>query len=101
MVLVCGEMFQTAQCVNSPPGASGSSTLKTTFFASVGISAICKGGLVFGPSHEYFGGIFAPCWKAELVIYTQAPRAANEAISTSKLADGPSPIACRLVRPCV
>jgi hypothetical protein len=69
-------MFQTAQCVNSPLGASGSSTIKTRLFASEGTSEICKGGLVFGPSHENFDGMFPPCWKAELVIFILAPPAA-------------------------
>jgi hypothetical protein len=100
MVLVCGDMFQTAQCVNSPVGASGSSTIKTTLFALVGTSEICKGGLVFGPSHENFDGMFAACWKAELVIFILAPPA-NEAIAASKIADAPAIIAFRMVRPAV
>src|SRR5438045_8887509 len=78
MVLVCVEMFQTGQCVNSPLGASGSSTIKTRLFASEGTSEIYKGGLVLAPSHENFDGMFAPSWKAELVIFILASPAANE-----------------------
>ena len=32
-----GSMFQTIQCVNKPRGASGSSTIKTSDFASLGM----------------------------------------------------------------
>ena len=56
---------------------------------------------MFGPSHENFGGMFAPCWKAELVIFILAPPAANEAIAASKIADAPAIIAFRIVRPAV
>src|SRR5436189_3750842 len=94
-------MFQTAQCVNSPLGASGSSTIKTTLFVSGGTSEICNGGLVLAPSHENFDGILPPCWKAELVIFILAPPAANEAIAASKMADGPAIIAFRIDRPSV
>jgi hypothetical protein len=92
-------MFQTAQCVNSPLGASGSSTINTRLFAPEGTSEICKGGLVLAPSHENFDGMFAPSWKAELVIFILAPPAANEAIAASKVADTPTIIAFRIVRP--
>src|SRR5256886_16706881 len=99
MVLVCGEMFQTVQCVNSPLGASGSSTIKTRLLASEGTSEICKGGLVFAPSHENFDGMFAPSWKAELVIFILAPPAANEVIGASKIADALAIIPFRIVTP--
>jgi hypothetical protein len=99
MVLVCGEMFQAVQCVNNPLGASGSSTIKTRFFAPEGTSAICKGGLVSAPSHENFDGMFPPSWKAELVIFILAPPAANEAIAARKIANAPATIAFRIIRP--
>src|SRR5256886_16721452 len=95
MVVVCEEMFQTTQCVNSPLGASGSSTIKTRLFASEGTSEICKGGLVFAPSHVNFDGMFAPSWKAELVTFILAPPAANEAIAARKIADALAIIAFR------
>src|SRR5437870_9516917 len=96
MVLVCGEMFQTVQCVNSPLGASGSSTIKTRLLASEGTSEICKGGLVFAPSHENFDGMFAPSWKAELVIFILALPAANEVMGVIKFAIAPEIIAFRM-----
>src|SRR5438132_13588551 len=99
MVVVCEEMFQTTQCVNSPLGASGSSTIKTRLFASGGTSEICKGGLVLAPSHENFDGMLPPCWKAELMIFILAPPAANEAIAASRIADAPAIIPFRIVRP--
>src|SRR5436190_4020899 len=92
-------MLQTAQCVNSPLGASGSSTIKTRLFASGGTSEICKGGLVLAPSHENFDGMLPPCWKAELVIFTLAPPAANEAIAATATTDAPAIIAFCIIRP--
>src|SRR6266566_2748335 len=92
-------MFQTAQCVNSPLGASGSSTIKTRLFASAGTSEICNGGLVLAPSHVNFDGMFAPCWNAELVTFILAPPAANEAIAATKIADVAAIIVFRIVRP--
>src|SRR5205823_12901730 len=38
-------------------------------FRLEGTSEICKGGLVFAPSHENFDGMFAPSWNAELVTF--------------------------------
>src|SRR5438093_2589580 len=98
MPLLCGEMFQTIQCVNSPLGASGSSTIKTRLFAPEGTSEICKGGLVSAPSHENFEGIFPPSWKAELVIFILPTPAANEVIGASKIANALAIIAFRMVR---
>ncbi len=100
-VLVCGEMFQAIQCVNSPLGASGSSTINTRVFASARMPEICKAGLVFAPSHVNFDGMLPPCWKAELVIFILAPPAANVAIAASKIADAPARIAFCIDRPSV
>src|SRR5438445_5597212 len=61
-------MFQTIQCVNKPRGASGSSTIKTSDFASFGTSLICNSGLTFIPSQVNFAGMSPPDWKAGLVI---------------------------------
>src|SRR5437773_8167763 len=99
MLSVCGEMFQTTQCVNSPLGASGSSTINTRVFASAGMPEICKAGLVFGPSHVNFDGMLPPCWKAELVIFILAPPAANVAVAVRKIADTPAIITFRIDRP--
>src|SRR5436305_3015141 len=99
MVLICVEMFQTGQCVNSPLGASGSSTIKTRLFASGGTSEICKGGLVLAPSHENLDGMLPPCWKAELVIFILAPPAANETIAAKATANAPAIIAFCIIRP--
>src|SRR5438309_1120865 len=98
MELVCGGMFQTSQCVNKPPGASGSSATSTTLFAPEGTSKISKGGLVFPPSHVNFDGMLSPSRKAELVIFILAP-AAKEAIATSKTADMLAVIGFLIVRP--
>src|SRR5262249_43980679 len=84
--LVCGGMFQTSQCVNNPPGASGSSATSARLFASIGTPVICKGGLMFSLSHVNCVGILAPCWKAELVIFILAPSASNALIAASKMA---------------
>src|SRR5262252_4073635 len=92
-------MFQTSQWVNKPPGASGSSTIKTRLFAPEGTPAICKGGLVSDPSHVNFDGMLAPSWKAELVTFILAPSAANELITASKIATAPLVIGFRIVRP--
>src|SRR5262249_26142955 len=94
-------MFQISQCVNKPPGASGSSTIKTRLFAPGGTPAICKGGLVSDPSHVNFDEMLVPSWKAELVILIVAPPAANEAIAGSKMATAPPAIDIRLVTPSI
>jgi len=52
--------FQTIQCVNKPRGASGSSTIKTSDFASFGTLLICNSGLTFVPLQVNFGGISPP-----------------------------------------
>jgi hypothetical protein len=88
-------MFQTIQCVKSPPGASGSSTIKTRLFAPEGTSEIRKGGLASGPSHVNFDGMLAASWKAELAIFILAPPA-TEAIAASKIADTPAIIRFRI-----
>ena len=92
-------MFQTSQWVNNPPGASGSSAIKTRLFASEGRSVICRGGLVSDPSHVNFDGIVPPSWKAELVIFILAPPAAIETIAASKIATAPILIGFRIIRP--
>src|SRR5437867_6026855 len=99
IALVCGEMFQAIQCVNSPLGASGSSTIRTRLFAPEGTSPICNGGLVSPPSHVNFDGILSPSRKAELVIFILAPPAAKEAIAASKTADMLTVIGFLIVRP--
>ena len=53
-------MFQTIQCVNKPRGASGSSTIKTSDFASFGTLLICNSGLTFVPLQVNFAGISPP-----------------------------------------
>src|ERR1043166_3427674 len=97
--LVCGGMFQTSQCVNNPPGASGSSAIKTRLFASEGTPVICKGGLVSDPSHVNFDGMLPPSWKAELVTFILAPSGANVATAVSKIAIAPLVIGFGIVRP--
>src|SRR5438045_9235540 len=87
MELVCGGMFQTSQCVNNPPGASGSSAISARVFAPEGTSPICNGGLVSPPSHVNFDGMLSPSRKAELVIFILAPPAAKEALAARKAAD--------------
>src|SRR5438034_7162570 len=99
MEFVCGGMFQTTQCVNNPPGASGSSAIKTRLFASEGIPAICKGGLVSDASHVNFDGMSPPSWKAELVIFIVAPPAATGAIAGSRIATAPPIIDLHIVGP--
>src|SRR5881392_1258737 len=61
-------MFQTIQCVNKPRGASGSSTIKTSDFASFGTPLICNSGLTFLPLQVNLAGISLPAGKAGLVI---------------------------------
>src|SRR5215468_385239 len=92
-------MFQTSQCVNNPPGASGSSAIKTRLFASEGTPLICKGGLVSDPSHVNFDGMLPPSRKAELVILIFAPPAANETIAASRIAAAPPVIDLCIVGP--
>ena len=48
-------------------GASGSSTIKTSDFASPGTPLILNSGLTFAPLQVNFAGISLPGWKAELV----------------------------------
>src|SRR5436309_2372997 len=66
--VVFGSMFQTIQCVNKPRGASGSSTTKTSDFASFGTPLICNSGLTFLPLQVNLAGISLPAGKAGLVI---------------------------------
>src|SRR5436190_13876849 len=99
MEFVCGGMFQTTQCVNNPPGASGSSAIKTRLFASEGTPVICKGGLVSDPSHVNLDGISPPSWKVELVIFILAPSSPNEAIAVIKITTAPLAIGFRIVIP--
>src|SRR5205814_3284310 len=66
--VVFGSMFQTIQCVNKPRGASGSSTIKTSDFASFGTPLICNSGLTFVPLQVNLAGISLPAGKAGLVI---------------------------------
>src|SRR5436190_6206528 len=66
--VVFGSMFQTIQCVNKPRGASGSSTIKTSDFASFGTPLICNSGLTFLPLQVNLAGISLPAGKAGLVI---------------------------------
>src|SRR5207248_11543694 len=87
MELVCGGMFQTSQCVNNPPGASGSSAISARVFAPEGTSPICNGGLVSPPSPVNFDGIILTSRKAVLLIFILATPAAKEAIDDSKIAD--------------
>src|ERR1051326_3188682 len=96
MVLVCGEMFQTAQCVNPPLGASGSSTINTRLLAPEGTSAICNGGLVRAPWPASVGAKLRPSLHADLVPFILAPPAANEAIDATKIANAPAVIAFRM-----
>src|SRR5438105_8048598 len=60
-------MFQTIQCVNKPRGASGSSTIKTSDFASLGRRSIFSCGFTFAPLHVNFAGMSPPAWKAGVV----------------------------------
>src|SRR5438132_3738531 len=97
MELVCGGMFQNSQCVNNPPGASGSSAIKTRLFASEGTPVICKGGLVSDPAHVNFDGMVPPSGKAELVIFILAAPAANEMIAASRITTAPLLIGFRIL----
>src|SRR6476661_4497804 len=60
-------MFQTIQCVNKPRGASGSSTIKTSDFASLGTPLIFSSGFAFAPLQVNFAGMSPPAWKAGVV----------------------------------
>src|SRR5262245_55323300 len=64
-------MFQTIQCVNKPRGASGSSTIKATDFASLATPLIFSSGFTFAPLHVNFAGMSPPAWKAELTMETE------------------------------
>src|SRR5206468_11509202 len=64
---VFGSMFQTIQWVNKPRGASGSSTIKTSDFASLGTPLIFSSGFTFAPLHVNFAGMSPPAWKAGAV----------------------------------
>src|SRR5436190_15318416 len=66
--VVFESMFQTIQCVNKPRGASGSSTIKTSDFASFGTLLICNSGLALVPLQVNFVGISPPACKEGLVI---------------------------------
>jgi len=69
--VVVGGMFHTIQCTQSPIGASGSSTIRTKDLASVGTLEICSGGLMFSPSHVYFGGrfwLFSNAWLVRCMV---------------------------------
>src|SRR6202007_300306 len=66
IVVVDGGMFHVSQCVNEPPGASGSSTVSASDFVPAGIPAIVSGGLTFAPSQVYFAGIAPLFGNAEL-----------------------------------
>src|ERR1051325_3142575 len=66
IVAVDAGMFQTSQCVNEPPGASGSSTVIASDFVPGGIAEIVSGGLTFAPSQVYFDGIAPLFGNAEL-----------------------------------
>src|ERR1051326_3207627 len=81
-----GSMFQANQCVNNPPGASGSSTTRTRLLAPEGVPSMRNGGLVSPPLQVNFGGIFPPSEKAELVIFILPPVAANNDIAMDKIA---------------
>jgi hypothetical protein len=61
-------IFHTTKWSKVPLGASGSSTIKTSVFASFGTPSNVKGGLISSPSHVYFDGIFVFFSKAELLI---------------------------------
>src|SRR5437762_10538893 len=65
--VVFGSMFQTIQCVNKPRGASGSSTIKTSDFASLGTPLIFSSGLTFAPLQVNFAGMSPPAWQADVV----------------------------------
>src|SRR4029079_6432981 len=65
-------MFQTIQCVNKPCGASGSSTIKTSDFASLGTPLIFSSGLTFAPLQVNFAGMSPPAWKAGVAMETEA-----------------------------
>ena len=60
-------IFQFSQCNQVPPGASGSSTIRTRDAAASGILARSSGGLSFDPSQVYFTGILSFSLKAGLV----------------------------------
>src|SRR5207248_262896 len=69
--VVFGSMFQRIQCVNKPRGASGSSTIKTSDFASFGTPLIFSSGFTFAPLHVNFAGMSPPAWKAEVATETE------------------------------
>src|SRR4030095_1246467 len=62
-----GSMFQTIQCVNKPRGASGSSTIKTSDFASLGTPLILSSGFTFAPLQVNFAATSPPAWNAGVV----------------------------------
>src|SRR6476661_4143932 len=62
-----GSMFQTIQCVNKPRGASGSSTIKTSDFASLGTPLIFSSGFTFAPLQVNFAATSPPAWNAGVV----------------------------------
>src|SRR6476619_1236215 len=64
-------MFQTIQCVNNPRGASGSSTIKTSDFASLGTPLIFSSGFTFAPLQVNFAGMSPPAWKAGVATATE------------------------------
>src|ERR1051325_7352634 len=66
IVAVDAGMFHTDQCVNEPPGASGSSTVIASDFVPGGIAEIVSGGLELGPAQGYFDGIAPLFGNAEL-----------------------------------
>lgn len=55
--VVEGGMFQSVQWTQSPTGASGSSTINTSDFASAGVSEINNGGEISSPSQVYLVGM--------------------------------------------
>ena len=60
--VVVGAIPVTSQCVNIPPGASGSSTRIATLCVPAGTRDHASGGVVCVPSQVYLRGIswFAP-----------------------------------------
>jgi len=57
MCVINGEILYKTQCVNIPPGASGSSRKRTRLFASCGTPDTVMGGVYPSPSHVYFAAI--------------------------------------------